>query len=120
MKKLIPAKEVVSKLKKSLEDIPVELLASFYEDSIVDSIEDYTKRGINALIIDVLWDDEIEKYYYGEYILPYKVRKELREKYNISKEVQISAYLKITRKMEDLGYNIKYIGGDMNQMVIRW
>lgn len=120
MKKLIPAKEVAPNIKKSIEDIPVELLVLHYEDSMANNIEYYTKNGFNVFMIDVLWDKEIQDYYYGWYILSDELRKELLQKYNLTKEAQISACFKTTRKMKDLGYNIEYIGGDMNKMVIRW
>lgn len=120
MKRLIPATEVVSKLKENIKDIPVELLVSHYEDLMANNVEYYTKNGFNVFMMDVLWDEEIQDYYYGSYVLSEELRKELRQKYNLTKEAQISACFKITRKMRDLGYGIEYIGGDMNKMVIRW
>lgn len=120
MKKLIPAKEVVSKIEERMEDIPVELLVLHYEDLMAGNVEYYTKNGFNVFMIDVLWNEEIQDYYYGWYILSEELRKELLQKYNLTKEAQISACLKITHKMKDLGYSIEYIGGDMNKMVIRW
>lgn len=120
MRKLIPAQDVAQKLIKDTEDIPVELLASHYEDLMVDNVEYYTKNGLRGFVMDVSWDNETEQYYYGDYVLSSEIRKELKEKYNISKEAQISACFKITRKMRELGYSVEYIGGDMNKMVIRW
>lgn len=120
MKKLIPAQDVVPKSIKNTEDIPVELLASYYEDLMASNVEYYTKNGPRGFMMDVLWDNDTEQYYYGDYVLSSEIKKELKEKYNISKETQISACLKTTRKMKDLGYDIEYIGGDMNKMVIRW